>query len=250
MRARVDSTAVAAPLERCLRVPALEPTRAVASLKMSAPRCDRARDRDPTRPNSDHRRFISAASGGWSESKTSVPVTDSHTPVSLTHDTFSPASDLRTRPSPLSTNFVIIFWDPIRIFAIRGTYGRIYVRTSRAGKAPPRASVIGLFHGGFSPGERASPRVLSELARGARTDLPRTRTRRARGDVRTGAGDSGPRSADSGGARSVGRRRLTGKAHLRFLALNLLSREARFLPVHRGRAGGPWVAPGATPLAA
>ena len=79
--ARVDSTAVAAPLERCLRVPlALElDAGGVASLKMSAPRCDRARDRDPTRPNSDHRRFISAASGGWSESKTSVPVTDSRT---------------------------------------------------------------------------------------------------------------------------------------------------------------------------
>lgn len=44
------------------------------------------------------------------------------------------------------------------------------------------ASVIGLFHGGFSPGERASPSgFVGASARGARTDLPRTRTRRVRG---------------------------------------------------------------------
>lgn len=53
--ARVDSTAVAAPLERCLRVPlALElDAGGVASRTTSAPRCDRARDRDPTRPTSE-----------------------------------------------------------------------------------------------------------------------------------------------------------------------------------------------------
>ena len=48
------------------------------------------------------------------------------------------------------------------------------------------ASVIGLFHGGFSPGERASPSgFVGASARGARTDLPRTRTRRARGRRRS-----------------------------------------------------------------